>query len=189
MGEVLRVDAQQHFLDINNDSWIYVAPGSDPSPEKQAPTASLKPDQGGSGSVITGDGNIAHTKWKVGYERRDSSNYARHVIPGEEEEMMVFAAVKRGVVQAAAQVTVDDLLRQNVVHGTTVPQIAWRVAQETLDRLGSGLTITSLTMDPPIPPLAVRTAFGHSDLSIQIRDLLCELIGVAAQGLHAVIDI
>src|SRR2546423_2663539 len=73
MGEVVRVEAQQHYVDISRDFWIYIAPGSDPSPEKQTPTQSLKPDQGGSGSVITGDGNIAHTKWKIGYERIDSS--------------------------------------------------------------------------------------------------------------------
>jgi regulator of protease activity HflC (stomatin/prohibitin superfamily) len=162
MGEVVRVDTQRHDIDISKDFWIYIAPGSDPSPEKQSPTASLKPDQGGSGSVITGDGNIAHTKWKVGYERRDSSNYAKHVLPGDQEEQMVLAAVKRGVVQATAQVTVDDLLRQNVVNGTTVPLMAWKVAQESLDRLNSGLTITSLTMDPPIPPLNVRTAFNNA---------------------------
>lgn len=162
MGEVVRVDAQQHFIDINRDFWVYIPPGtSDASPEKLAPTASLKPDQGGSGSVITGDSNIAHTKWKVGYERRDSSKYATNVLPGDEEQL-VLAAVKRGVVQAIAQVTLDDLLRQNVVNGSTIPEMARKVAQDTLRRLDSGLEITALTMDPPIPPLAVRTAFNNA---------------------------
>jgi membrane protease subunit HflK len=160
MGEVVKVDTQQHPLEISKDFWIYIAPGTvDPSPEKQAPTQSLKPDQGGSGSVITGDGNIAHTKWSVRYERRDTGRYATNVLPGDEEQM-VLAAVKRGVVQAISQVTLDDLLRQNVVNGTTVPRMAQMVAQETLQRLDSGIVITQLTMDPPIPPLAVRSAFN-----------------------------
>jgi membrane protease subunit HflK len=162
MGDVIKVDTQRHDVPVDKDFWIYIAPGTvDTSPEKQPPTQSLKPDQGGSGSVITGDGNIAHTKWLVAYERRDASKWAQNMLP-EDEKTLVTAAVKRGVVQAISQVTIDDLLRQNVVNGKTIPRMAWDVAQKALDQANSGLQITSLTMDPPIPPLAVRTAFNNA---------------------------
>jgi regulator of protease activity HflC (stomatin/prohibitin superfamily) len=161
MGELVKVSRGYRELDLNKDFWIYVPDGAvDPSPDKQAPTQSLKPDQGGSGSVITADGNIAHTKWKVGYERLDTAKFAQNMLP-EDEEKMVRAAVKRGVVEAVAQVTLDELLQQKSVHGRTITEMAQKVAQETLDRVESGLHVT-LTMDPPIPPLAVRPAFNKA---------------------------
>ena len=161
MGELVKVNKGYHELDISKDFWIYIPAGADPSPDKQAPTQSLKPDQGGSGSVITADGNIAHTKWRVGYERSDIGNFASNVLP-EDEEKLVLSAVKRGVVQAVAQVTLDDLLQQRTVHGATIPQMARQIAQDTLNRLKSGIEIRALTMDPPIPPLWVRSSFNNA---------------------------
>jgi membrane protease subunit HflK len=162
MGELVKVNSQYRVLDISKDFWIYIPAGAvDPSPEKQAPTASLKPDQGGSGSVITADGNVAHTKWRVGYERSEIGNFASNVLP-EDEEKLVLSAVKRGVVQAVAQVTLDDLLQQRSVNGMSIPQMAQQIAQDTLKRLNSGLEIKALTMDPPIPPLSVKSAFNSA---------------------------
>ncbi len=111
--------------------------------------------------MITADGNIAHTKWKVGYERMDIGKFAQNMLP-DDEEKLVRAAVKRGVVEAVAQVTLDELLQQKTVRGTTIPELARKVAQDTLDRAESGLHVTALTMDPPIPPLAVRPAFNKA---------------------------
>jgi membrane protease subunit HflK len=162
MGELVKVSKGYRELDISKDFWIYIPPGTvDPSPDKQPPTASLKPDQGGSGSVITADGNIAHTKWRVGYERSEIGNFATNVLP-DDEEKLVLAAVKRGVVQAVSQVTLDELLQQKTVHGATIPQMAQQIAQDTLKRLNSGLEIKALTMDPPIPPLFVKSAFNNA---------------------------
>jgi membrane protease subunit HflK len=162
MGDLVRVQQFPREMDISKDFWIYIAPGTvDPSPEKQAAQASLKPDQGGSGSVITADGNIAHTKWKFSYERNAVEDYSKNVLP-DDEESLVLAAVKRGVVQAVAQVTLNELLQQGGEQGATVPFVAKKVAQETLDRMHSGLQIKALTMDPPIPPLWVRQDFNKA---------------------------
>jgi regulator of protease activity HflC (stomatin/prohibitin superfamily) len=161
LGELLTVKQGLRDIAIDKDFWVYV-PDSTPegtSVEKLMPTQSLKPDQGGSGSVLTADGNIAHTKWRVGYRREEVANYAQNVLP-EDEELLVRAAVKRGVVQACAQVTIDELLKQSSSQTASLASRAKAVAQRTLDSFQSGLTIDQLTLDQTIPPLWVRSDFA-----------------------------
>jgi membrane protease subunit HflK len=161
IGELVRVPQGYQELDISKDFWVDVPAGMvDTSIEKLPGTPSLKPDQNGTGSVITGDGNIAHTKWKVGFERVDVSSFTRNVHENFEQEI-VKCAVKRAVVQAVSEVTLTELLQQSSKDGTVASR-ARALAQETLDNLNSGLQIRSLTMDPPIPPLYLREDFNRA---------------------------
>jgi regulator of protease activity HflC (stomatin/prohibitin superfamily) len=161
LGELIEVDRGLNDVVIDKDFWVFVPDGTaeGTSVEKLMPTQSLKPDQGGSGSVLTADGNIAHTKWKVGYRRDDISKYAQNVLPTD-EIALVRAAVKRGVVQACATVTIDELLKQSASQTASVAARAKAVAQRTLDSFQSGLVIDQLTLDQTIAPLWVRSDFA-----------------------------
>jgi membrane protease subunit HflK len=161
-GELVLVGQDYQELDIGRDFWVDVPPGTvDTSVDKLPGTPSLKPDQNGSGSVITGDGNIAHTKWKVSFRRDNVGDFSKRIYP-EAEQDIVRAAVKQAVVQAVSEVTLDQLLQQASSEGATVPLRAKVLAEEKLAKLNTGLKIDTLTMDPPIPPLYLKDAFNKA---------------------------
>lgn len=162
IGQLVKVKQGYSDMDISKDFWIDVPAGQESQAiEKLQGTPSLKPDQNGSGSVITSDGNLAHTKWRVSFQRRDVSKFYERV-PEEVEKDLVRAEVKRAVVQTVAEVPLNDLLQQTSVQGASVPKRAQLIAQEALDRLGTGIEIKVLTMDPPIPPLYAKDSFNKA---------------------------
>jgi len=90
----------------------FLPPGAvDPSPDKQAPTASLKPDQGGTGSVITADGNIVHSRATLRYRVDDPVKYAFDFTSSSNS---VQDALDNALVFAASRFTVDDILTRQV---------------------------------------------------------------------------
>ncbi|HEX2838846.1 MAG TPA: SPFH domain-containing protein [Phycisphaerales bacterium] len=164
-GEVVRVDQSVEDVHIRRPFWPFIQGDNandpngvvDQSVDKLAPTQSLKPDQGGSGSLITGDGNIVHARWKVQYKRVNASTYAANMLP-EDETQLVMAAVQRGAVQATAEATIDGVLSANQA---SLAAVAKQVAQDTLDRAESGIVIDSLSMTEVTPPLWVRKNFQN----------------------------
>ncbi len=162
LGELVLIDRGLQDLSIDKDFWVYMQEGTPDTVgiDKLPPSESLKPDQGGSGSVLTADGNIAHTRWKVGYRRDDAAKYAQNVLD-QTEWALVRAAVKRGVVQACAHVTVDELLKQSADQTASVASRAKAVAQRTLDDAESGIIIDQLTLVQAVPPLWVRNDFSR----------------------------
>jgi len=167
LGELIRVERGLKDYAIDKDFWVYLPDNTAEglSVEKLIPTASLKPDQGGTGSVLTADGNIAHTKWRVGVRREDAAKFEENVLPSDEERL-VRTAVKRGVVHACAQVTIDELLKQSSSGEGSVASRARIVAQRTLDAFNSGLIIDQLTLDQTIAPLAVRSDFAKVQAAV-----------------------
>jgi regulator of protease activity HflC (stomatin/prohibitin superfamily) len=167
LGELVEVRRGYEEIAIDRDFWLYIPDGQadNVSIEKLVPSASLKPDQGGSGSVLTADGNIAHTKWNVGFRREDAAKYAQNVLPSDEEKL-IRAAVKRGVVHACATVSIDELLKQSSSGPGSVAARAKAVAQRTLDSFNSGLVIDQLTLNQTIAPLAVRTDFAKVQAAV-----------------------
>jgi regulator of protease activity HflC (stomatin/prohibitin superfamily) len=117
--------------------------------------------------VLTADGNIAHTKWRVTYSRDPSrvAAYAQNVLPGENEQGLVRSAVKRGVVQAVAQVSIDDLLKQAAGEAGSVASRAKEIGQGVLDRMETGLRIDKLLLTEKMPPLYVREKFNDVQAS------------------------
>ncbi len=159
LGDLLKINTKGYEdVRIDKDFWVPVPPGTvDPSPDKLTPTDAIKPEEG-SGYVLTADGNIAHTKWKVGYQRDDVTKYSQNLGPESEKEV-VRAAVKRGVVHACARVNIEELLKQSSDDGG-VSQAAKAIAQATLDRMNSGLQIDQFSLDQVIAPLFVRGDFA-----------------------------
>jgi regulator of protease activity HflC (stomatin/prohibitin superfamily) len=161
LGELIKVNQGEQRLELSRDFWQYVEQGGDPSADKLPMKDSLKPFEGDSGSILTADGNIAHAKWRMTYSRRDVAMFAENIGDRrQQEEALVRAAARRGVVHACAQVNIEDLLTQSGGQPGSVAHTAQRIAQETLDRAQSGLKIDTLDLLQTIPPSYVRNDFA-----------------------------
>lgn len=161
MGELLRVDTGLVAMDIDGAFWPALSEDQKRLTLQQViqqnNKLSLKP--GEDGSLITGDEAIAHAKWRVQYVRRDPRKFVQNVMPDAERDI-VRAAVERGVVQAVAQVQLDDLLKQSPGESGSVASRARVVAQAALDRIDSGITIEGLTLLDRTPPFFVYADFS-----------------------------
>lgn len=116
------------------------------------------------GSNIMGDGNIAHTRWAVRYHREDPEQVVENIHP-DSEKLLVLSAVKRGVVRALASVTIDELLRGSVEgeKADTYVRIENRtkdIAQDSLDKLRSGIKLDVVSVTARIPPRRVMRYFA-----------------------------
>lgn len=159
-GEMVSVFKGSRRITIDRDFWQFVEPGGDSSAEKLPPKPSLKPGEGGTGSLITADGNIVHAKWSVDYSVENVGRYAQNIPNVEEETRLIRAAVKRGIVQATASVPVEEMLKQ--VEGQTgmLQASAKRIAQDMLNSVNSGLVIDQLSPIDIIPPTYVKASFA-----------------------------
>ena len=155
LGELRRVDKAYKAIQIDKDFWV-AATGPETSVDKLTPTESLKPGQGG--SLLLADGNIAHTRWRVGYSVDDVAAYSQNV-PEEQADNLVRNAVKAGIVEACAGVTIEELLGQSTEKLTSVRSKARQVAQETLDACHTGIKLDQLDPIDAIPPVKVRNDF------------------------------
>lgn len=160
-GEMVKVDTATTTIELDEPFWPGLPEADRAKPIEQLAAArgfgSLKP--GTDGSLVTGDQNIAHTTWRIVYRRDKPADFARNVYP-EDEKRMVRAAVQRGVVEAVAQITIDDLLKQSANATGSVAQKARVVAQSMLDRAGSGIVIDQLLLKDKIAPLNVYSDFA-----------------------------
>lgn len=129
----------------------------------------LDPDS--DGMLLTGDGGIAHGRFSIRYARRDPARFISGIDP-KHEEKIIAAAVRRGIVQAAAGVTVDELITNQLdsdLRGGDARRfqdIALANAQRILDRMesdgfGTGLRLESLTMERAMPPRRVGPSFNQ----------------------------
>ena len=168
IGELVKVgtrDAVQ--LEVDEAFWpSLTAAQKTQSIAELAPAGRLQLKPGSDGSLITSDRALAHAKWSVLYTRVDPALYARNIVhtddPAKDQEAkIVRAAVQRGVVQAMADTTIDDLLKQTSGEQGAVAERARVLAQATLDRVGSGLRIDALTLRDKIPPLSVVQSFTN----------------------------
>lgn len=159
LGELVKVSTGVVTIDLSREFWPYLDKGDEGKPlEQLGGRSSLKPEN--DGSLITADGALAHTQWRVRYGRTDPGLFSESLLP-EEEEALVRAAVQRGAVQAAAQTKVDDLLKQSNDDAGSLASRAREVAQRTLDRARSGITIERLSLIEKMPPLFLREKFAE----------------------------
>lgn len=157
-GELVKVSTGAVNLSIDKSFWPYVDESNKGRPIDQLPKASsLNPAN--DGSLLTADNNIAHTQWSVVYRRAQPEQYARNIYT-EDERRLVMAAVERGIVHAAAQVTIDDLLKQSTGDAGSVASRAREIAQRMLTESGSGIQIDQLALDQKMPPLYLRDKFN-----------------------------
>ncbi len=160
-GDIVTVSSGVNSVNIEREYWPYDGGSEKKSIENIAPTPSLKPNQGGSGSIITGDSNLVHARWSVQYRKQSAKLFAENVMPGE-EEMLVRMAIGRGVVRACAEVPIDQMLRTSAESQGSIASRAKAIAQQALDEAKSGIIVESLSMTDVTPPLYVRQDFAKT---------------------------
>ncbi len=199
IGEMVKVNTGTQRERIYRDFWPFVAPGREDqvTVDQLRRTRTLVP--GDDGSLITADGSIVHARWVVDYSRTDAFAFASSVNPADAEQMVV-AAAKRGAVRAVAEVTIDDVLKQAASQDASVARRARRIAQDTLDQIGSGIRIENLSLDDKIPPVYVRAQFAGvqtaaanasravEDARREANETLNRVAGQAAPLLSELID-
>lgn len=158
MGELVKVSTGVVTIDIADSFWPFLSPEDRVRPITELNGSnSLKPER--DGSLITADGAIAHTQWRVRYSCTDPGLYSQNLLP-EAADSLVKAAVQRGVVQAASETRVDDLLKQSNDDVSSLASRARDVAQRTLDAAQSGITIERLSLIEKMPPLFLKDKFA-----------------------------
>lgn len=201
MGEMLRVDTGATTVELDESFMPLLSPDNKKLPiatvAQQGAKLSLKP--GEDGSLITGDENIAHTRWKVLYQRTRPREFVENILP-EDEKQIVKAAVERGVVQAIATVKIDDLLKQSQGDQGSAATRAREIAQQTLDAMKAGIEIKQLTLQDKFPPLPVFAEFNkvqtaeqnagqqRAEAEATSKNLLNETAGAAYEPILQQID-
>ncbi|MEM1331199.1 MAG: SPFH domain-containing protein [Planctomycetota bacterium] len=197
VGELVRIQESPAPISVDREFWLDTRGSVSDSYENLPSRFQLTP--GVDGSVVTADGNIAHTRWTMSYVRSDPAKYAENVLP-EDEQRLLRSAVRRGAVTAIAGVTIDELLKQAGDEPGSVTDTARRVAQDMLDRHNTGIEITRLTLDDKIPPTSLRDAFssvqqaesGAAEAVTQARNearlRLNSTAGLAADPLIGIIE-
>ena len=120
------------------------------------PNAGLKPGPAGrgDGSLLTKDGDIAHASLDYSFEIVDAVEYVEAINPADTLDF-VSAAIRQAAVESASTLTLAEFTDTRDLLG---PAIAER-AQRTLDRLGLGIRLTSVTTSDRIAPLAVENRY------------------------------
>lgn len=199
IGDLVRVDQGAVIERMDTQFWQFLKDDNERRlPTEQLPVmASLNPER--DGSVLTGDNNVAHTRWVVTYTRAGATDWARNALP-EAERDLVLGAVQRGIVQSVAEVSIDELLRESTRDTGAIAQRAMGIAQEALDRMGLGVRLQRLDLAERIPPTALREKFAEVQAAEQnagkarsealgARDrILAESAGGAAEPLLGLID-
>jgi len=160
IGELVRVNTGVNAQPLNREFWPYTEAGREETTpiDRLRGLANINPVE--DGSLITADGNLAHTQWEIQYRRADPSAYLRNVYTQNEMEL-VRGAVMRGIVQAVAEATITGLLTQSGEGEGSVETRARAIAQQTLDALDAGIEIDRLALKRKIPPVYLRDRFAN----------------------------
>ena len=119
LGEIIKVPTGQVTVQLDDAFWPRLGEEDRNKPLDQAGFGQpLRP--GLDGSLITGDNNLAHAQWTIVYSRSSPADYKRNILT-EDESRLVQAMVKRAVVQAVAEVPIDDLLKRGAGRSTVSP--------------------------------------------------------------------
>lgn len=129
----------------------------------------LDPDT--DGALMTGDGNLVHARLNVIYRRNEPGknllNIADDDGKGSIERSLVISAARRGMVHAAARVSIDEFLRNQADSNRpdkdvrTVDRMAKDFAQEMLNKLETGIEIKELQVTDRIPPRMLIKDFNR----------------------------
>lgn len=166
LGEVVKIDTGLQSLSIDEQFWPKLSDPSQKPMQVQQLVAFLSRNlTPADGMNITGDENLAHTKWRATYTRSKPIEFAKNILSEADratETAIVRSAVQRGVVHAIASIKIDDLLKQSSGEGQqgTLSVRARQIAQDFLDSIGSGIEINKLDLVERIPPFLVYNDFS-----------------------------
>lgn len=168
LGEIIRVPTGDESLAVTREFFPNLRPEDANKSLQELQTlggGELKPEQ--DGFVVTGDLNVAHGKFTaVWFRRPERVRQNVENIQPEDEVKLVQTAVMRGVVHAAARVSVDEFLtgKPDPTRAGGMPDVGETirsVANATLDGMKSGIEIKTVTVDMRTEPLSLIGAFSQ----------------------------
>lgn len=181
-GELVKIDSGLVEAQVREDFWFRMSDREENQLITEGTSAfsgfgsgTLDPDS--DGALLTSDGGIVHTRWTAKYERADIRQWATNVLPDtdpsrgddrfENERRIVRAALREGIVRAATELSLDEVLKDSPdperEPGTfrTMQSLAQAYAQEALDEMETGIEIRELTKTYEMAPKSVQDAIDQ----------------------------
>ncbi len=118
------------------------------------------------GYCISGDDNLIHMRLQASYNITEPISYITKV---KNEEELIKAVVSNAVIETIGNSTVEEALRTQL---EKISRLVRYKAQETLDSLGCGITISAIYLERSTPPLRVVEAFNAVIRAEQIKSTL-----------------
>ena len=193
--EIVKVDTRPMTLVLDREFWFETSAqesGLSRSQMQSRKALPLNPLR--DGSLITGDSNIVHAQWTITWRIADPEAYLTNVGSPTLAADLVRLVAQQGIVQTAAQLSADELLR-----GVVDRQVAVGAMQRRLDDMRSGLVVDQLALDKVSAPMRVARSFdavtsAESDRAGRIvaaqqerARILGETAGEASVGLMSLI--
>ena len=153
--EIVKVDTRPTTLTLDKEFWFETSAqesGMTRSQMQARKALPLHPLR--DGSLITGDSNIAHAKWTITWRVADPVAYLTNVGGRPLAAEIVRLVAQQGIVQAAAGIAAEELLR-----GVVNRDLAVGAMQRRLDDMRTGLIIDQLTLDKVSAPMRVAAIF------------------------------
>lgn len=120
------------------------------------------------GALMTADGGLVHTKWKITYKIDRVDQYVSNVRSRQTEaaEALIRTFVETCGIHVGSEVTADELIRTRVEY--VQDEITHRVNQR-LASIDSGILVTRIEMHEPTPPIAVRDSFDATQRAENVK--------------------
>ena len=153
--EIVKVDTRPTTLTLDKEFWFETSAqesGMTRSQMQARKALPLHPLR--DGSLITGDSNIAHAKWTITWRVADPVAYLTNVGGRPLATEIVRLVAQQGIVQAAAGIAAEELLR-----GVVNRDLAVGAMQRRLDDMQTGLMIDQLALDKVSAPMRVAASF------------------------------
>jgi len=158
IDRIIKVPVNEQQLSVDRAFWFELKPGDEgKKPEElRGYNSGLVP--GKDGSLLTADKNIVHGKWLISFrvEKLHAVRFVRNVGGLDAARRLVEQAAERAIVHVTGQLTADEFVSSEVKR-----ERMRKLAQDALDHLDAGITLTGLGLKPngATPPLAVRAEF------------------------------
>lgn len=167
LGQIVKVGTSQQLMNVDESFYPRLSPEQLRLPPGELGSGDvLRP--GVDGSLITGDGNLAHARFGVTFHRENPADLIQSLAEGQ-EIALVKASIERAAVMVIAEVTLDDILKRNSANvgtaggagavGSEIEDRVRRAAQSTLDEMATGLRIDTVSLRDETPPLRTRQSY------------------------------
>ena len=154
LEQVIKVDSSDRTLQLDQSFWYQATAVNEMNKlNRSQGGGALDPSQG-AWSMLTGDANIVHAKWTIGYSITDSDDYVTNIGDKETLEKLIHAVAEQSLVHSVARTLADDIIR-----GNPDTEAAKSLMNKKLGAMGAGVTVNTVRMSEFTVPLKVLRAF------------------------------
>ncbi len=165
LGEIIRVSTAQRSVLIDRALVPSTFRADRPLDQQGYGVQELNPAR--DGSLITGDGSLAHAALAATYRVEDPAAFLQN-IRTEDEQGIMESIFRSATIHAVAGVSIDDLLARGVVRDgadgsreSSIERTIRDQAQRSLDALEAGVVVDRVALRNVFPPLRVRSEFNQ----------------------------